>query len=323
MKILIDNNIITDENIVKINNSNIFEQIDKNKMEFFASAKLFNQLVPYLIKTYDKEGYKKLTETINFIFKLTGKSRCFDSCQNISQKELKKARGKIQYISCAMQNKITPDKFADINILKQCEKYLSKDFSFDDIKKAREEILSYEKKNFELIENYKKQSFDKIEVNIKQILEPYKFGSREEQAAINIVTNNVINQSLTKEEKKDIIYKNLFYLLQEFNLLLQLREQNKLIKDNSFFKNYYPNYFQQSFTKIMIDSMLFGYSYKVINNQKRYDDDWPSDNCYVCCTYFTDILLTNDRGYIKDVFNHIYQNTKQILTLDEFLNKYC
>ena len=318
MKIIIDNNIITKENIEKIKNSNILEQVKSNKMEFFACSKLFEQLFPYLIKLNDEERIA----TIDFVFELLKGSRIFDSIANIANKEIANARGKIQFIPCAMQKKIIPANLYSKANLTLVMNNLNNNMPDENL--AHSEIKQWANKNKAWIKELSGKKFSDLDKNILDILDKRGFDKKAAEAAMRIV-KNIDENGLSTEDKKNIIFENLFFLLMEFDFLAQLKEQKKLIKKTSFFKNYYSEYYKPSFSKIMIKATLFGYSYKVCGDQhkKHYDDDWVNDTSYICSTYFADTLLTNDKTYLKDSFKWIYGNQKEIIELDEFISKYC
>lgn len=317
MKIVIDNNVLMEKEIEKLKSANIFKFVNSGQYNFHASAQLLNQFLPFLIKKDNTE--KKYY--LDFLFDLTKNNRIFNNCAEISQKELAQRRGKIQYVPCALQKKMKKENFYNQNILSRAENYLRKPEDYNNI--LKNEMQKYTDKNLKLINELKSSSYDKIDENIKKVLKPNNYSDKEINAAINIVTCRNNEPNLSKDKKKKIIYESLFELLQEINLLAQLKEQKKLIKDDLFFKNYYKNYYKQSFTKTMIKTILFGYSYKVKYQNKGYDEDWANDGSYVSYTYFADLLLTNDTKYMKDMFREIYGNTKQIMTVNEFIDNYC
>lgn len=318
MKIIIDNNIITKENIEKIKNSNILKQVKSNKMEFFACSKLFEQMFPYLIGLNEQER----KETIDFTFELLNGSRILDSIGNIANKEIANARGKFQFIPCAMQKKIIRANLYSKTNLTLAMHVLNNNMPNANV--AHSEIKQWVNKNRTWIKKLSEKKFADLDKNISDILTKRGFDNNATNAAIRIV-KNVDDNELTTEEKKNIIFENLFFLLMEFDFLTQLKAQKKLIKDEKFFKSYYQQYYKSSFAKIMIKATLFGYSYKVCGNQhkKKYDNDWVNDTSYICSTYFADTLLTNDKTYLKDSFKWVYENKKEIIGLDEFINKYC
>ena len=319
MKIIIDNNIITEENIKKINEAGIFNKIKENKMEFYASAKLYEQLLPYLLKLNDTK--RKLI--VDFLYELTGNSRIFDSIGSISQKELDNTRGKYQFVPCAMQKRIIPTNLYSQTNVQTILNLFNR--SMPNAKAAHNEIKNWASKNRKFIQDLSSKKISDIDNNITDIMSKRGFDEKSISAAINIVKSGNELDSLSAQEKKNRIYENLFFLLMEFDFLVQLKEQKQLIKNENFYKSYYPQYYKPSFTKTMVKTTLYGYSYKVCGDQyqKSYDEDWVNDSSYICYTYFADILLTNDTKYMKNAFDWIYEKNKEILTLNEFIDKYC
>lgn len=322
-KILIDNNIIDFKNIEIMKNTNIFELIRTNQFTFFASEKLFVQLVPFLKKCAICER----KNVINFIEKLTDKNRIFDTVKNISQKELNKQEGQFWFLSTETQKKINYSALLSDNILDSILLDFEKDFSSQNEKVAHSKIIEYMDEQRRIIQEYSKKSYKNVDTYLTNAMKDRNFDEKTINAVLNIV-KKCENEDLSTEEKKKQIYKNYYNLMLEFSLLLQLRDDGKLISDKNFFDEYYKNYYNIAqiypFTKKMLKITLYGYSYKVVGEDNpKYDKDWSNDNSYLCYMTYADILLTNDKGYMRSAFNSVYSGTgKEILTLDEFISKY-
>lgn len=323
-KIVIDNNIIDFNNIKILENTNIFDLVRTNQLAFFASEKLFNQLIPFLKASTINER----KTIVKFLKKLIGNSRLLDTVKNISQREIKNQHDKFWFIPSKTQKQINYSELLSDNILDNILSNSEKALPFSNEKQVHDEIIKYMNNQRKIINDYTKKSYKDIDKYLQTAMQEKEFDAKTINAVLNIV-KNFNNADLSTEEKKKQIYENYFNLMVEFSLLSQLREDGRLISDKSFFDKYYNNYYTIAqiypFTKKMIDLTLYGYSYKVIGEENpKYDKDWSNDNSYLCYMHYADILLTNDKGYMKNAFNAVYSETeKEILTLDEFIKKYC
>ncbi len=314
MKIIIDNNILTKDNIKKLKNTNILDYVKANKIQFYASSKLLEQLFPYLLNI----DYCSRKEIIDYLFLLLNGTRIFDSIANIANKEIAKARGKYQFIPCSHLKNFHPK----ILYNQQYLTYIVNELKKEKINQTKyhKEIKLWAIKNRNMIKELSQNKFSDLDVNISNLLTKRHFNNESINVILKII-KNINDTNLSTENKKNKIFENLFFLLMELDFLYQLKNQKKLIKDSSFFETYYSKYNEPSFTRNMIKITLYGFSYKVCQSQykKKYDEDWINDSSYICNTYFTDALLTNDTKYLKDAFVWLYKDSKQIFTLDEFL----
>ncbi|MCI1272913.1 MAG: hypothetical protein LKG27_00565 [Clostridiaceae bacterium] len=332
MKIIIDNNIIRYDNIEKIKKTNILKKVKNGEMTFYACAKIFSQLIPFL--RYKCHKRKNRREVIDFLFKFINKHYMFPSIAEIANKEISIIKTN-NFIDEFWLDKYNKEKIRNIrknlsliNCLDTAIAQEKQDFTSEDIKNAHNEIKNFQVNNEKLIQNYCKNSFESINDNIRTEVEKWHFNEETIQSLIGIV-RNIDSTNSNKNEQKKIIYTNLFDKLLEFNLLMNFKNQitsnNKqiLIKDIDYINTYYENYNQITFTKLLIEATKYGYSYKVKNPNKSYDEDWVNDTSYICCATFVDVLLTNDTKYLKDAFKYIWGENKKIMTLDEFIKTYC
>ena len=332
MKVIIDNNIIRHANIEKIKKTNILKKVQKGEITFYACAKIFSQLIPFLRHKCKNRQIRQ--EVVNFFFDLINKQYMFPSIAEIANREISMLNtGNL--IDNFWFDKYTPDQIKNMknnlslqqaldSILEQGES----EFSKEDIKQAHMAIKTFQENNYNLIKQYCKQTYQNIDNNIRFEAQKIGFDEKNIEAFTNIV-KSVDDKNLNNEKRKEKIYKNLFDKLLEYNLLISLKNQivNKekhiLLNDVDYINNYYKNYNDVNFTKLIIEATKYGYSYKVNNPNCGYDDDWINDTSYICCATFVDILLTDDTKYLKDAFKYIWRENKKIMTLDEFISEYC
>ena len=332
MDIIIDNNIIRKGNIEKIKKTNIIQKVKNGEFTFYACAKIFSQLTPFL--RYTCKSSQERREVVNFLFKLINNNYIFPSIAEIANREIEILKTD-NYIDGFWFDKYDEKQLKNIKTNLSLEKALDtiinqneQELSAQNIKSAHDEIKRFQENNSKQIQTYCKQTFENIDNNIKNEAKKLNFDDKATQALINIV-RSIDNPEFNNEERKKRIYNNLFDKLLEFNLLIKLKnqiinqEKRILIKDIDFINNFYKNYNNVNFTKLLIEATKFGYAYKVNNPNKSYDNDWINDTSYICCATFVDILLTNDTKYLKDAFKHIWGENKKIMTLDEFIKEYC
>ena len=86
MDIIIDNNIIRKGNIEKIKKTNIIQKVKNGEFTFYACAKIFSQLTPFL--RYTCKSSQERREVVNFLFELINNNYIFPSIAEIANREI-------------------------------------------------------------------------------------------------------------------------------------------------------------------------------------------------------------------------------------------
>lgn len=309
--VVVDNNIVQEHGqqmqISKIKNSNLIKSIKSKKIILYASDSLLQQRLGMLYDNNKEEEYNIVLDFIN--------NYCdewiINSTVNIMTTELQ----------------IIKEHLKDINVPLRINRNFP---GFDLVYNSPNNIfIKYGANEFN---ERKKEVINQFKVSVKTILEQIKNIDTDKQwnAYISsfIEMNNCAKQILynfveKNQDDNPTKFKKLFSLFWRYASLKQLLEFFDIEKaeetaieilDNS---NPLPpkSHFE---TNLRIYEFLDKYYFQ---EGRRIDPDTPMDMSYIEIMTNYDILLTEDKGFMKECFEYVHPN-KKIMDLKTFLKIY-
>lgn len=310
MKILLDANIITLDNIHLLLSNKIKKLISSNQLTFYLSVELLLQRFIPLIHSKPSE-YERL---IIGSFEVCDE-RIFTSIEYLLQKELRdNIKGKYYFCSLT-QGKILRNNFLNKTIGKNEIEHVKNSLAIKEI--AR-------KKNIEL----NKTLINSDLTILKKGSSPYLIDDWEQQTDklyqdfpdyLNNIHNYIKEETLKyKTANNKILYKHFVEsILRVWNAKTIIK--TVLNKEEDTFKNWFYNRSRFPYLTNFLEAMVFQSTDNIVGKHIGFDKDADHDNVYICYMTDLDILLSNDTKYMKKCFNYVYKDTKQILTMDELL----
>lgn len=309
-RVLIDVNILCKNKLEDLKKQKNFSLIG-NKFKLYISEVVLKQRLVHLVQTEHKEDYDYY---IDFIQK-----KC--------EKELIKSIGEIQ------EEEIKKN-FQDVNIFGTMQvKHLCKlndpnnkaeSLDFNELQEnklnIRNEIRVFFNNQKKLIEEIENSKEPKTPEEKTKLFKNYclEFINSEFEIKFDKAILHEFYRS-QKKFNKDTCF-NLLVLYWKYTILFAIFLKvgikkadiyaQKMIKENSIPENSFLYY------------ELAGMEYYIQNGfvkDQGYDPDAPNDLTYITLMKDFDILLTDDRKFMRRCFNSIYSNTsKQILSFKEF-----
>lgn len=310
MKVLIDNNIFDFVNYKKIQNSNIYKLVEGKKINFYFSCKFFEQFIPFLskLKHEERENF------INLVIKLNNENRVFDTLKNIANNEFSE---KTTFENTPFLSTSESKRYMSRDFLLSCRNIQNNEINTLSIHSKLKNKMCSIRATFD---KCKKLSIENAKQFLGESMNAY------EKDCFEHIWNLADAISDSSVSKNETLLKELFFIYTEKQIIDLLQKENKIISDKNFLNTYFEKYQEESFSRTLIKSIIYGLIYKILkNDNNKYDYDWVNDNCYICYSYYTDILLSNDTKYMKSAFEYIYRvhKAKEIITLDDFIDKYC
>ena len=296
MKILIDSSVIEYETFNLFDKNNILELVRKNKIIFYLSDLIFGECV-YPNLNYNIEKSKPLIEKL---FQYADE-RIYAPIYDIINKEIRKTKGKYWFLPLVESKNLKKNTFDKT--------------TFDKVSKYYYQLKSYEDKQYKLFQHfiernngfisqaskYSKSDFDKMLINTIKAL---NLSSVVEQQIINDVTT----QKTNKEKIKTLIRFINLYSIYEKEIGSKISQLPELF--NTLDCQYLTNY---------ISAIEYHLSYSFTKPNEK-EDKYFRDDFHVCYMKDLDILLANDKHYMKNCLNYVYNNKKRILSPVEFID---
>ena len=309
--IVVDNNIVQEhgqqKQISKIKNSNIIKSIKSKKIILYASDSLLQQRLGML---YDNKKEKEYNIVLDFINNYCDEW-IINSTVNIMTAELK----------------IIKELLKDVNVPLRINRNLP---GFDLVYNSPHNIFKeYDANKFN---ERKKEVINQFKASVKTILEQIKHLNTNEQwnAYINsfIEKNNcaerILYDFVEKNQDDNLTkFKKLFSLFWRYASLKQLLEffdvKNAEKTAIEIIDNSNPLPYESHFgTNLRIYEFLDKYYFQ---EGRHIDPDTPMDMSYIEIMTNYDILLTEDKGFMKECFEYVHPN-KKIMDLKTFLKIY-
>lgn len=311
MKILLDTNIVTPENIKLLKNPKIKSLIINNKLSFYLS---FEMLVQRFFPMQFKRP-EEYNDLLNDLFEICDE-RIFTGIKQLLPKELhyKDRRGKYWFCN------LVEGRNLKYNLLKKRTDNSIKDVErLPNLKKMGRKMnigINSELLNSDLIKIKKKGHspyiIDDWESTLGELCEGFPYYLKSIQP--------YINEEIKKyqSEEKRILYKHcvesVLRIWSARTTIIKL-----LGKTEEEFINWFYNRDNFPYLTRYIEADVFQSTDNIVGEHTGFDQDAEHDNVYICLMHNLDILLSNDTRYMKKCFKYVYGKSKIIMTMEEFL----
>lgn len=291
---MLDNSVIKENLFNEFDKNNILKLVDSNKITFYLpDIVFFENFIPLA-----KKNYQKLVKLLDYCF--TYCKKVFLPLQQIIEQEIKNPyENNYSYFYEANFIEQFKNDYTNSHVCWNMEKHQQdKNIIKDNYNKINHFILC-NKEQIDKIQ--KKDDFSNFAQTIIKKYNLYEYSA--------IISNKVKGLS-PKANAKEMYCVLVTYFLTE--IMSKSFDTNYERLKTLFRKdNYFWIYYNTCFSTLT----------SPINKKNFHKDKTYLDNIYITYMKDLDILLSNDKKYMKDNFNTVYENSdKCILNFNDFMD---